>query len=640
MTNLPLLLTSTLLLLDVSNSVPRSQTLQRICTHQVEHNNATVSTLRTGFFIATMENISAQMGSQGWGFSVNGKGPYTNFGLGQCYGDLSLVDCTLCYVEARSVLPLCFPHNGGRVYLDGCFMRNENFDFFQDNIGPEDTYVCGNGTRKDLLFQERTKRAVLQAVSKAYNNNGYARSDEAPVVYVLANCWRTLNGSACRECLENASRSMLKCLPWSEGRALYTGCFMRYSHTNFLNPIPTTKASSRANAVIILVVAACSVILFIVGLVIGLYVWKQKRVEKKRRGSNDNKKLVKILHDSSLNFKYSTLKKATGSFDDANKLGQGGYGIVYKGVMEDGREIAVKRLFFNYKYRAADFYNEINIISNIAHKNLVRLLGCNCSGLESLLVYEFMPNQSLDRFIFDSNKGKDLNWERRLNIIIGITEGLIYLHENSQARIIHRDIKASNILLDQRFRAKIADFGLARSFQEDKSHISTAIAGTLGYMAPEYLIYGQLTEKADVYSFGVLLLEIVMGTQNNKSKNIEYSSSVINVAWMHFQEGTIEELFDTNLMLHNYHDINVKIEVFRVVHIGLLCIQEEPFHRPSMSKVLQMLVKKEEELPHPSNPPFIDEKTMEFNSYWNSPMYHLEEGEFASNATMSRSSFL
>nr|GMD97908.1 cysteine-rich receptor-like protein kinase 2 isoform X1 [Ipomoea batatas] len=492
MTYLPLLLINTLLLLDVSNSVPRSQTVQRICTHQVEHNNATISTLRAGFFIASMENISAEMGSQGWGFSVNGKGPYTNFGLGQCYGDLSLVDCTLCYVEARSVLPLCFPHNGGRVYLDGCFMRNENFDFFQDNIGPEDTYVCGNGTRKDLLFQERTKRAVLQAVSKAYNNNGYARSDEAPVVYVLANCWRTLNGSACRECLENASRSMLKCLPWSEGRALYTGCFMRYSHTNFLNPIPTTKASSRANAVIILVVAACSVIFVVVGLVIGLYVWKQKRVEKKRRGSNDNKKLVKILHDSSLNFKYSTLKKATGSFDDGNKLGQGGYGIVYKGVMEDGREIAVKRLFFNYKYRAADFYNEINIISNIAHKNLVRLLGCNCSGLESLL------------------------------------------------------------------------------------------------------------------------------------------------AWMHFQEGTIEELFDTNLMLHNYHDINVKIEVFRVVHIGLLCIQEEPFHRPSMSEVLQMLVKKEEELPHPSNPPFIDEKTMEFNSYWNSPMYNHEEGEFASNATMSR----
>nr|GME02470.1 cysteine-rich receptor-like protein kinase 2 [Ipomoea batatas] len=283
-----------------------------------------------------------------------------------------------------------------------------------------------------------------------------------------------------------------ECFPWSEGRALYTGCFMRYSHTNFLNPIPTTKASSRgniiyilsftSNAVIILVVAACSVILFMFG----------NRKEWIQYSSNDNKKLVKILHDSSLNFKYSTLKKATGYFDDGNKLGQGGYGIVYKGVMEDGREIAVKRLFFNYKYRAADFYNEINIISNIAHKNLVRLLGCNCSGLESLL------------------------------------------------------------------------------------------------------------------------------------------------AWMHFQEGTIEELFDTNLMLHNYHDINVKIEVFRVVHIGLLCIQEEPFHRPSMSEVLQMLVKKEEELPHPSNPPFIDEKTMEFNSYWNSPMYHLEEGEFASNATMSR----
>ncbi|KAG8383209.1 hypothetical protein BUALT_Bualt05G0160700 [Buddleja alternifolia] len=168
--------------------------------------------------------------------------------------------------------------------------------------------------------------------------------------------------------------------------------------------------------------------------------------------------VVKTLHDSSLNFKYSTLEKATASFDEANKIRHGGFGTVYKGVLADGRDIVVKRLFFN-KNRSADFYNEINIISSVGHNNLVRLLGCSCSRPESLLVYEFLPNMSLDRFIFDSDKGKALSWEKRFEIIIGTTRGLAYLHENTKTRIIHRDIKASNILLDSRPHAKIAVLG-------------------------------------------------------------------------------------------------------------------------------------------------------------------------------------
>ncbi|XP_031130236.1 cysteine-rich receptor-like protein kinase 2 isoform X2 [Ipomoea triloba] len=613
----PLILVTTLVLLDVSNGVTRPQTIRVLCGPHLDHNTTTFSLN----FIALMENLMGQMRTQGWGFAKIGEGPDTNFGLAQCYGGyVSLLDRVLCYNEAHAVLPNCYPSYAGRIYLDSCFVRIDNYSFFGENLGPEDTHVCGNGTRKDVLFQAAAKRAMLQAVSNAPKNvNGFA-GVELPIsgrhnsefAYVLANCWKTVNTSGCRRCLESASKSMLKCLPWSEGRALYTGCFMRYS----------------ASVVLIVLTTVTSVTLSILGLVIGFYIWKQKRLEKKRKGLNDAKNLVKTLHDSSLNFKYSTLEKATGSFDDAKKLGQGGYGIVYKGVMVDGREIAVKRLFFDYKFRAADFYNEVNIICQVQHKNLVKLLGCSCSGRESLLVYEFMPNQSLDRYIFDPNKGKCLHWKRRLNIIIGITEGLVYLNENSNARIIHRDIKASNILLDDRFRAKIADFGLARSFQEDKSHISTAIARTLGYMAPEYFVYGKLTEKVDVYSFGVLLLEIVMGVQNNKSTNTECWASVMSIAWRHFQEGTVEELFDLNLMLHNCHDENVKIEILRVVHIGLLCTQEVPFHRPSMSMVLQMLLKKEE-LPHPSSPPF-DEKTLELN--------HLQEGNFASNATISHSS--
>lgn len=389
----------------------------------------------------------------------------------------------------------------------------------------------------------------------------------------------------------------------------------------------------------IVVVTISSVVVLVVGVVIAVYIWKHRKIQKRRRGSFEVNKLVKTLHDSSLNFKYSTIEKATGSFDEANKLGQGGFGTVYKGVLADGREIAVKRLFYNNRHRAADFFNEVNIISSVEHKNLVRLLGCSCSGPESLLVYEFLPNRSLDRFIFDSNKGKELNWEKRDEIIIGTAEGLVYLHENNKIRIIHRDIKASNILLDSRLRAKIADFGLARSFQDDKSHISTAIAGTLGYMAPEYLANGQLTEKADVYSFGVLLLEIVTGRQNNKGKSSEFSDSLVTIAWKRFQQGSVEEILDPNLMLHDYHRSDARAEVLRVVHVGLLCIQEAASLRPSMSKALQMLAKKDEILPPPTNPPFIDEKTMELNDTSEDPFYPQNGTSSASIANVSHSSF-
>ncbi|KAK3041831.1 hypothetical protein RJ639_000347 [Escallonia herrerae] len=630
------ILTTTLLLLDGSMGEPRAQTIQTMCGNQLEHN----STIYVPNFVATMENISEQIRTSGFGVAVTGSGPDTNYGLAQCYGDLSLLDCVLCYAEARTVLPQCFPYNGGRIYLEGCFMRAENYSFFEEYTGPGDTALCGNTTRKNSTFQETARQAVLQAVSNAPNNNNYARNKVAvsgtrsESVYVLANCWRTLNASACNGCLENASSSILGCLPWSEGRALNTGCFMRYSDTNFLNPEPGS-GSSRGKIIVIVVAVVSSVVVLVVGAAIAVYIRKHRYIQKKRRGSNDAKKMAKTLHDSSLNFKYSTIEKATGSFAEANKLGQGGFGTVYKGALHDGREIAVKRLFFNNRFRAADFYNEVNIISSVEHKNLVRLLGCSCSGPESLLVYEFLPNKSLDRFIFDVNRGKTLNWEKRREIIIGTAEGLVYLHENTKTRIIHRDIKASNILLDTRFRAKIADFGLARSFQEDQSHISTAIAGTLGYMAPEYLAHGQLTEKVDVYSFGVLLLEIVTGRQNNRSKTSEYSESLVTIAWRHFQLGTVEELFDANLTLHNYHNN----EILRVVHVGLLCTQEIPSLRPSMSKALDMLAKKEERLPPPTNPPFIDEKTMELNDTSENPSYPLNATNSDSVATVSNNSF-
>ncbi|CAI9300076.1 unnamed protein product [Lactuca saligna] len=619
----------------------RSKIINITCDRQLENN----MTQFIPNFVRTMEIIGTLLRTSRNGTAVTGTGPDSNYGLAQCYGDLSSQDCILCYAEARTVLPSCFPNNGGRIYLDGCFMRVQNYSFYHEYTGPNDKLVCGNTTAKSGLFGAAVRQAVGNAVVEGSRNWDYFARGESVVnvnesVFVMAECWRSLTPAECRACLENASAAISKCLPWSEGRVLNTGCFMRYSDMDFLNPIPVATGSSNRGKIIAIVVSVVSsVAVLTVALMIILYIWKQRYVQKKRKGSYDAKKLSKMLNDSSLNFKYSTVEKATGNWDECNKLGQGGFGTVYKGILSDGREIAVKRLFFNNKFRAADFYNEVNMISSVEHKNLVRLLGCSCSGPESILVYEYLPNMSLDRFIFDATKGKTLNWDKRFLIIIGTAEGLVYLHENTKNRIIHRDIKAANILLDLRLRAKIADFGLARSFQDDKSHISTAIAGTLGYMAPEYLAHGQLTEKADVYSFGVLLLEIVTGMENNKSKTTEYTDSLVSIAWKHFQEDTVEEIFDPNLMMHLYPNTNYHKEAKKVVQVGLLCTQEAPSLRPTMSMLLKMLAKDDEPLPLPSNPPFIDEKTMELNDISEKLQNYSYTDSSSSIATVSQSHF-
>ncbi|KAG6476345.1 hypothetical protein ZIOFF_065585 [Zingiber officinale] len=519
-----------------------------------------------------MDSIGSQIRTDSFGKATVGSRPDANYGLSQCYGDLSSLDCVLCYAEAQTV-------------------------------GPRQG-ICGNKTSKGRAFEQAAQQGLLEAVNKAPGNGGYAKISVHKTkgsnrsAYVLANCWRTLNETTCKACLENASASAVRCLPWSEGRVLNTGCFLRYSDTNFLNP--DKSRSHQGRSIIAMVVAVVSALIVVaVGITVAVRVWKQRKL-KKKRGLNNSVNIEPGFYNNSLNFKYSTLEKATRGFYHSNKLGQGGFGTVYKGTLVDGREIAVKRLFFNNKHRVADFYNEVNIINSVEHKNLVRVLGCSCSGPESLLVYEFLPNKSVDGFLFDPERGKELNWHRRLGIITGTAEGLSYLDQNSKIKIIHRDIKASNILLDIKFLPKIADFGLARTFQDDKSHISTAVAGTLGYMAPEYLARGQLTEKADVFSFGVLMIEIVTGA---KFMN----------AWKHFQSGTIDEMIDPNILLDNYQDIDtVKEEIVRVFHVGLLCTQESPSLRPSVAFALLMLCT-DRELQAPTKPPFTDETTMELD---------------------------
>ncbi|KAL8109657.1 G-type lectin S-receptor-like serine/threonine-protein kinase At4g27290 isoform X1 [Apium graveolens] len=309
-------------------------------------------------------------------------------------------------------------------------------------------------------------------------------------------------------------------------------------------------------------------------------------------------------------FKVIVVAKATNNFCNDNKLGEGGFGPVYKGMLDDGQAIAAKRLSENSSQGLNEFKNEVSCIAKLQHRNLVTLLGCCIEKGERILIYEYMPNKSLDFFIFDEQTSKSLGWSKRYNIINGIARGLLYLHQDSRLRVIHRDLKASNILLDYEMNPKISDFGLARSFRGSQTEENTKrVVGTYGYMSPEYAIDGIFSIKSDVYSFGVLLLEIVTGKKNRLFSHPDHSLNLIGHVWMSYKEESLLGLIDEVIL-----ESSNTIEVFRVIQIGLLCVQEYPKDRPSMSEVVVML-SSTMHLPHPKQPGFFTARKQQMADY-------------------------
>lgn len=281
-------------------------------------------------------------------------------------------------------------------------------------------------------------------------------------------------------------------------------------------------------------------------------------------------------------FSYADIKKITENFK--KKLGQGGYGMVYKGKLSNQILVAVKVLKF-FKGNGEEFINEVGTIGRIHHVNVVRLVGYCADGYRRALVYEFLPNDSLEKFITLGNQSRTLGWDKLQQIAIGIAKGLDYLHQGCNQRILHFDIKPHNILLDHNFNPKVSDFGLAKLCSKDQSIVSmTAARGTIGYIAPEVFSrnYGNVSYKADVYSFGMLLIDIVGGRKNFRAAEQD-SSQVYFPEWMYSQLEKGEEI-EIGI------DKDEDSKIFKKLTIaGLWCIQWNPADRPSMKMVIQML---------------------------------------------------
>ncbi|KAM0053872.1 putative protein kinase RLK-Pelle-DLSV family [Helianthus debilis subsp. tardiflorus] len=482
------------------------------------------------------------------------------WGVAWCRGYLSVPDCLDCFDFAVDQLKLCGLSYWGRAIYTDCDVRYDNFFTEDYDIIPEDYHItsdmqyvvlCDNTTLSGRIeFQREVEFLLLDLQNAApRTSNFYAAS------------------------ITNVDV-----------------CFMRYATTPFFGRNQTTDVTSilmgtstKERYIIRVVIGGvCSLL-----LALAFFVWCGEW--KKICGGQQDKHNMTFEAPAELkgtiNYNYQYLELATNNFSGENIIGKGGFGEVFKAVIDDKKVVAVKKLKVGYAGAKVGFENEILLISHIRHRNLLGLLGWSSEGSNLLLVLEYMPNGSLDRFLWGERRGF-LNWKRRYDIILGIARGLAHLHKEFHVRIVHRDIKSSNILLDENFKPKIADFGLAKFQPEDQSHVITKFAGTLGYTAPEYVMYGVLSDKVDTFSFGIVILEIISGRKcTYRSFDGTSTDCLLEHAWKLYETHKLMKLVDETL------DANLDEEthVMKIIEIALLCTQSPVSERPAMSEVVLML---------------------------------------------------
>ncbi|XP_066397836.1 cysteine-rich receptor-like protein kinase 6 isoform X3 [Miscanthus floridulus] len=558
-------------------------------------------------FAANLQKLVAELprNASASGFSAGrfgAAGPGAAYGIVLCRGDYLGQQCVDClaegFVQAASRCPSSVD---ATMYYDQCQLRFSDQDFLagagagaanmpESAASNMNKVSAGNTAAFDALVTR-----LVDAVSDAASNRSarYATGQagfppENMNVYALVQCTQDLTTGQCRECLTGLRDQMASLFAGKVGgRILGVRCHIRYEKDVFFAQTQDmlTLTPLLGSTKVINMSGRVSVPTMSMEMEQVLKLW---RVEE-----SDSEFSI---------FDFDQIADATDNFSDDHKLGQGGFGPVYKGELPGGLEIAIKRLSSVSVQGLMEFKTEIQLIAKLQHTNLVRLQGCCVQADEKMLVYEYMHNKSLDFFIFDGDKGKALTWERRFRIIDGVAQGLLYLHKHSRLRVIHRDLKASNILLDRDMNPKISDFGMARIFCSNVTEANTTrVVGTHGYIAPEYASEGLFSIKSDVFSFGVLLLEIISGKRTAGFYQYGKFFNLTGYAYQLWQDGKWHELVDPALG----DDLPVS-EVTRCVQVALLCVQDSADDRPNMSEVVAMLGSEGVTMPEPRQPAYYN----------------------------------
>ncbi|KAM0035488.1 putative protein kinase RLK-Pelle-DLSV family [Helianthus debilis subsp. tardiflorus] len=522
--------------------------------------------------------------NSGYGFfnSSSGRNPDTANAIALCRGDTERNACGDCL--NRSIVTLrqkCPNQMDSAVYYDNCMVKYSNESVLgKTQIKNVITHASLNNATDGARFHQDVVKLFENLTAEAADGGllkyatGTVTGPNATVTYGLVQCTPDLSNQQCTNCLDDAVGRLANCCYGKTGaRVLLPLCNLRYEDYRFYNDVAVLPP----------------------------------RPPPPPPSPSPSGKITEISILEFLEYNLDTVLAATNDFSEDNKIGEGGFGSVYKGELEDGRLIAVKRLSRDSGQGEQQFKNEVLLVAKLHHRNLVGLLGFCLEEKERLLIYDYLPNSSLDKFLFDPTKSALLDWEKRYNIIEGVARGLLYLHEDSRLRILHRDLKASNVLLDNDMNAKITDFGMARLFKPNETQGNTGrVVGTYGYMAPEYVMHGHFSIKLDVFSFGVLVLEIITG-QSNQDFQQEDGVYLLSYAWKSWRDGTLANIIHP-VLLKGPNSLN---DIFRSVHIALLCVQKNSIDRPTMSQVVLMLGSSSLTLQVPLEPAFFYHSTID-----------------------------
>ncbi|KAM3335968.1 hypothetical protein ACQJBY_030117 [Aegilops geniculata] len=539
-----------------------------------------------------------------------------------CRGDTNASACQSCVATAfEDAQQLCPYNKEAAVYHDLCMLKFSNKNFVATTtvsdalvLMSDQNFTINSDIAQRLLFTLINSTAQSAANSSRRFTTSRLDVGSAPTLYCLMQCKPDLTADDCMACFQTVLSLALQYLGGRQGgRVLAVPCNIRYEMYPFFQGDPTLRIINLAPEVP--AINNNTTPATVQPPAAAPPPEGKATIQEQNGNVNLNNKaapnrpeehaLVWRLEEKSSEFTlfdFSEILHATHNFSKENLLGRGGFGPVYKGQLPDEMEIAGKRLASHSGQGFTEFKNEVELIAKLQHNNLVKLLGCCIQGEEKVLVYEYLPNKSLDFFIFDANRTTLVDWKKRRVIIEGIAQGLLYLHKHSRLRIIHRDLKASNILLDQDMNPKISDFGLAKIFSSNDTEGSTKrVVGTYGYMAPEYASEGIYSIKSDVFSFGVLLLEILSGKRNSGFHQYGDFLNLLGYSWQLWEGGGWLELLEVSIVKEIH-----AAEARRYINIALMCVQESADDRPTMSEVVAMLTSESVILPEPNHPAYFN----------------------------------